>query len=258
MGFKRDINTILCYIDLSETGNDYLFSRGEIHKRFSEEVSCVLQNYGLDCVIQPLGGKGGGAETLSEALKFLWAEKEEAWIVILFKMAIATKRHVLQILTKTTFNQRPKAIIDFGIKTEEDFINRNLDFQLGCRLATLKFLSDEVCKKLLRKYPTFRFDQSFNLHIKPLRFSVTYSLDSELQNKLNSLRLIRLFNNLRIRTGFYSTYRFTKWLFISRFDGELKIADKTRIRKPYRQHYLLFSTNILSDYFSSKQVSAGE
>lgn len=246
MGFKRDINTIHCYVDLSQDGNNAMFNREVVHEKFSKEVGSCLKKYGLEYKIEPLGEMGGGAETLLEVLKFAWENKGLVGVVIvLIKMILDIPQYINRRLNTRISLQKPKVLIHLGLETKQDCVDENL----GLRLTNLKLLNDEICNKLADKYPVFKFDQSFGLFICPRRFSIRYHLDSERQNVVNSYRLLRLFKSLQIRDNYYSTYTFTKWLFITRLEGELNIEGNVKLRKLRKKYYLLFSTRILNDYF---------
>lgn len=251
MGQRRDIDTIHCYIDFSQDTNNFLFSRWEIHSKISKFIARYLKQYGLQYEIIPLGGMGGGrAETLWNIIKLAWNNKDIIGIFIVsIKAVLDIPKYIKSILNSYAFQSKPSINISFTLQTEQNFTDKDLNIALGKRLINLKFISDDICKKLSINYSIFRFNQRFNLFVYPRKFGVSYEFNAEHQNTFNTYRLIRLFKDLRIKDNLSSRYSFTKWFVISRLDEKLNIEGKTRIKTPYKKYYLFLSTHIISDYF---------
>src|SRR3989344_5701595 len=227
MGHKRDIDTIRCYFDLSDDGNNMLFSREGVHKRLSKDIGEYLDKYGLQYEILPLGEKGGGGESiLWEALKLAWENKSIIGLIFsLIKIGISIPKVTISMLNRMSSQTKPRIIVSLSLETDENFDDRNLTFYLCRKLINLKNISDNLLKELSSKYQIFRFDQSFELFMSARHFLIRYEVKAEHQNTFNSFRLVRLFKNLRIKDNSYSVYEFTKFLLVSRFDGSMQVEE---------------------------------
>lgn len=253
MGYKRDINTIYCYVDLSLEGNKSFFTREQIHSRFSKEIEKIFKKYGLEYEITDLGGMGGGYEQgLIELLKLILATQGlVSFVFEIGKLVIKIPKYFRNILNKIISNESTRAYITLSLETSENWQDKDLGYVLGQKLIVLKRLSDEICVNLKHKYPIIDTDQNFSLFISPRSFSVYYSLPKEQRNIFNTIRLFRLFKGLVIRNNLSISYYFNP-IFIRRIDERLNVESSgARMRTPYKKYYLFLSTRIISDYVSS-------
>jgi hypothetical protein len=254
MGYKRDINTIHCYVDLALEGNNQLFSREVIHKKFSEAIKDCFEKYGLDYEIKELagrGGGGGGAQTLMEILKLALETQGIIGLALaVWQIFFDMRKMFKSMLIRMIAQERTRAMINLSFETAEDWKDKSLGYTLGTRLIVSKRICDEICQNLKAKFPIIDIDQSFSLFINPRSFSVHYELPAENQNIFNTFRLMRLFKGLIIKDNIYTNYKF-RTIFIKRTDGKLNVVYGARARTPLKNYFLLFSTRILGDYLSS-------
>lgn len=246
MGYKNDLDIIHCYIDFADNGNNAIFNREKIHKILAEEVIGCLEKYKLAFEIKPLGDKGGGArETFLNFLRLAWENKD---IIAMLSVVIwKSPKYLVNFFRKVFDQEGPRIIIDLSLTSNQDFDYEKSEFQLGLRMINLKYLNDEICKIIIKKYPIFKLDQSFALFIEPYNFSIHYQISHKYQNTVNSIRLTRLFKNLKIRKNLNTNYSFTGWFLISRSDCVRFLDEDIRVKELFKKYYFVLSTQTISD-----------
>lgn len=252
MGKTWDFNTVHCYASIAEDGNNTFFDTSQTRELIVGDIENYFKKYGLNYEIHPPGGKGGGgAETFWNLFKLAWDNKQVIGIVLfLLKKLVDITRNNFYILHVTNSKLRPKVSISLNIELYED--SKWMLTSLSNRLINLKHISDDLCKELSIKYPIFKFNQLFGLSFFPYNFFVKYELRAERQNGFNSMRLMRLFKNLRIRKYYNIRYSFINWFAIMRYD--IPGVEMNGKNKSSKKYYFFFSTNIISDYFNSSKT----
>jgi len=229
----------------------------KLEKDILIEIKNILNRYHIDGFSEAVGGRGGGPAILWEILKELWLKKEY------IGMFIALIKYFFDRL-KDWKNHREEQTLDFsspkltlGFRLEDDGeykIGDDLSL-VNAYLINLKFVADEVCEVLTKKYPSLTFNQWISLSLLESSFRISFSFPQKRRVNSTLSRFIHLVKNTRLRPKLTTSYDFPNPLIVRRSDFAATrmtsggwMSDGNRRIKRY---YLVFSNNVLRDFFSN-------
>lgn len=251
------LNTVYCQVDISLSGNNYLFDRVKLHKKFTKEMTQYLKTYGVKYKVEPLSGLGGGGvgEGLLFLLKTMWDQR--GILGVIFTIFRLISNHVfmanfLKLFYKVD-HTKPRMKIFLRLKTDDQYGERELNYLNGDlinRILNLQGLSEGLFNLLTTNHPLFLFDQEIRASIYSKSFRVLYSIPHEMQNKFNTFRVRRFIQALRIKDMQDIEYGFPNNLFAVRTESKLIYNNlgsfmKDRTSKTY---YFFISSKVIMDY----------
>lgn len=247
----KELNTIYCYIDLAQ--KDWgTYDRLKLNAIFRKDIKNYCKSNGVNIKILELGGGGGGAETLLDIFRFLWQNKGIIGLLVSVPRAIAwIYSQIIKKIEGLLEQKKPSIYISFEFRLDDDYTDveiKELNKIIPEKLTSLIMISDDLINTLTKKNSAFLFDRSFRASVACQSYWIQYSIRNKKWNNVNKFRLLRLFKAIKIRSSFYSSFDFEKWVLISRTDGWTEISKNAKVSSTGRTYYLIVSNKLLKDY----------
>jgi len=232
----------------SSESNVDLFDRVEFYKKLNKQASDYLSHTGVNFIdVGQRGAGGGGGGTF---IAILISALKSFNLPLLFNLLKSTYTKYLE---NDTRKLRPRIRIYFWIETNKGLTKINVkDFErlASRKLSNLLILANSLCQFLSSKNTYLNCDFSVAVKVDARHSELEFYMNHESRTKKNIDRFLRIINNIKVKEGLVSNYSFTNWFAISRFDSKSLFSEGALHLKYQRKYYLLFSTRIISDFFS--------
>lgn len=210
MNVEDEMRRVYCRVYDTGTTSRLLVNH-EVCKKLTKQAIKRIKGYGLSCVEEPPGERGGGGPgELWDIIKALWDAKDVIGIIL------SVSRTVVGWIRRPseTYVPRSKPTLVIFLAVRKKSPKGEWYGDVSDVLLDLKHLADDVCSWLKEQYPIYSFDQQMKLSLYAESYRVGVYQKSNKMNTFNNGRLLRRLGALRQRNNLDVNISFSRYVFL--------------------------------------------